>query len=503
MSKLFANLWASLQIFYSNFNARYGRLFNAVIILSILALCLYALLRALLAGRKGRRSPSPMTTSHPDPELTRRAAESLAQAIRIPSVTGDRTQLRAMTTFLRNRYPRCMEIMDCATLPDGSLLLRWCSEQLSDQNPVLFCGHLDVVPGGDGWTVCEPFDGLRQDGYIYGRGAVDSKGVVIGLMEAAENLIAAGHTPRRDVYFAFGADEETGGKKGAKTIGEILSQQGLRFDLVLDEGCTIQDMACNGRIYSAAMIGMGEKQQCEYVITARSPSAHASQPTRTTALGILSEAVCRVESAQPHHRLTPLVRQHLDQAISTFTFPKRFIVANKPLFALLVSVVFKDDPYVRSLIRTTVVPTKIEGNFSATNVLPGAASATLNARLLPGDTPEKLLNDLRELLADLPVDVEMTDAWESCGVTSEKEPMYRMLRDVIQQAHPRLPCIPTLMNSTGDARHYAGLSDCILRFTPLIIGQNAGGGSHEADEFLSEKALGVAVELYMSLMSKL
>jgi carboxypeptidase PM20D1 len=259
MSKLFANLWASLQIFYSNFNARYGRLFNAVIILSILALCLYALLRALLAGRKGRRSPSPMTTSHPDPELTRRAAESLAQAIRIPSVTGDRTQLRAMTTFLRNRYPRCMEIMDCATLPDGSLLLRWCSEQLSDQNPVLFCGHLDVVPGGDGWTVCEPFDGLRQDGYIYGRGAVDSKGVVIGLMEAAENLIAAGHTPRRDVYFAFGADEETGGKKGAKTIGEILSQQGLRFDLVLDEGCTIQDMACNGRIYPAAMIGMREK----------------------------------------------------------------------------------------------------------------------------------------------------------------------------------------------------------------------------------------------------
>ena len=503
MSNPFANLWASLQIFYSNFNARFGRLFNAVIILAVLALCLYALLRALLAGRKGRRSPSPLITSKPDPQLTGRAAESLSQAIRIPSVTGDRTQIRAMGAYLRNRYPRAMEVMDCAQLPDGSVLLRWCSEQLSDQNPVLFCGHLDVVPGGDGWTVCEPFDGLRQDGRIYGRGAVDSKGVVIALMEAAENLIAEGHTPRRDVYFAFGADEETGGKKGAKAIGEILAQQGLRFDLVLDEGCTFQDMECDGRIYSAAMIGMGEKQQCEYVITARVPSAHASQPTRTTALGVLSEAVCRVESAQPHHRMTPLVRQHLDQAISTFPFAKRFVVANKPLFSLLVSLVFKDDPYVRSLIRTTIVPTKVEGHFDATNVLPGAASATLNARLLPGDTPEKILTDLQELLADLPVDVEMTDVWEPSGVTSEKEPMYRMLRDVIQQAHPRLPCIPTLMNSTGDARHYSALSDCILRFAPLVTGPTAGGGSHEADEFLAENALGVAVELYMSLMRKL
>lgn len=503
MSNPFANLWAALQILYSNFNAKYGHLFNAIVVLTILALVLYALLRALLAGRKGRRSPSPMTTAQPDPKLTRHAAESLAQAIRIPSVTGDREHIRALGRFLRERYPNCMDTMDCATLPDGSMLLRWCSAQLSDLNPVLLCGHLDVVPGGDGWTMCEPFDGLRQEGKIYGRGAVDSKGVVIAMMEAAETLIAEGHTPRRDVYFAFGADEETGGKVGAKSIGEILEQQGLKFDLVLDEGCTFQDMECDGRTYSAAMIGMGEKQQCDYLITVHCQGGHTSQPRRTTAVGILSEAICRVESAQPHHRLTPLVRQHLDQAISTFTFGKRFVVANKPLFGLLVSLAFRDDPYVMSLIRTTIVPTRVDGNFPAANVLPGTASARLNARLLPGDTPEKVLSDLRELLADLPLEVELVSEWEPSGVTSEKAPMYRLLRDVIQQAHPRLPCIPTLMNSTGDARHYSALSDCILRFAPLVTGKEAGGGSHEADEFLAEKSLGVAVELYRDLMRKL
>jgi len=503
MNNPFADLWASLQIFYSNFNARFGRLFNAVIVLAVLALVLYALLRAILAGRKGRRSPSPMTTHQPDPRVTRRAAESLAQAIRIPSVTGDREHILEMGRFLRERYPRAMEIMDCATLPDGSMLLRWCARQLSDQDPVLFCGHLDVVPGGEGWTMCEPFEGLRQEGRIYGRGAVDSKGVVIGLMEAVENLIAEGHSPRRDVYFAFGADEETGGRKGAKAIGEILAQQGLRFDLVLDEGCTFQEMECSGRVYSAAMIGMGEKQQCEYLVTAHSNGGHTSQPGRTTAVGVLSEAICRIESAQPHHRLTPLVRQHLNQAISTFTFGKRFVVANKPLFGLLVSLAFRDDPYVMSLIRTTIVPTRVDGSFPAANVLPGTACGHFNARLLPGDTPEKVLGDLQELLADLPVEVELVSEWEPSGITSEEEPMYKLLRDVIQQAHPRLPCIPTLMNSTGDARHYSELSDCILRFAPLVTGKNAGGGSHEADEFLAETALGVAVELYQDLMRKL
>ena len=503
MNKFFTDLWASLQIFYSNFNAKYGRLFNAVVVLVILALVLYALLRAILAGRKGRRSPSPMTTYQPDDKRMRHAADSLAQAIRIPSVTGDREQLRAMGQFLTKRYPRAMEVMDRAMLPDGSMLLRWCAPGETDQNPVMFCGHLDVVPGGDGWTVCEPFDGLRQDGCVYGRGAVDSKGVVIALMEAVETLIEEGHTPRRDVYFAFGADEETGGKYGAKSIADTLAQQGLKFDLILDEGCTFQEIDCDGRTYSAAFIGMGEKQQCEYLITVTCPGGHTSQPHRTTAVGILSEAICRIESAQPHHRVIPLVRKRLDAAISMYPFGKRFVIANKPLFNLLVGLAFRDDPNVNSLIRTTIVPTKVEGSFPAANVLPTTVSAQLNARLLPGDQPEKVLSDLQELLSDLPLEVELVHAGEESFITSDKQPMFRLLQDVLQEKFPHLPCIPTLMPSDSDARHYCGLSDCVLRFAPIVTGEEGGGNTHMGDEFLAEDSLGMAVEIYRSLMKKL
>lgn len=503
MGTFFADLWASLQIFYSNFNARFGRLFNAVIVLAVLALVVYSLARAILAGWKGRRVLSPLKTSQPDRELTARAAESLRQAIRIPSVTGDRAKLRELDRFLQERFPRVTDTMDRAVLPDGSMLLRWCSAQLSDQDPVLFAGHLDVVPGGDGWTVCEPFEGFRQDGRIYGRGAMDCKGVVIAMLEAAESLMADGYTPKRDLYFAFGADEESGGKYGAKAIAETLQQQGLKFDLILDEGGTIQDMECDGRTYSAAVIGMGEKQQVEYRMTVTCPGGHTSQPRRTTAVGILSEAICRIESAQPHHRVIPLVRKRLDAAISMYPFGKRFVIANKPLFNLLVGLAFRDDPNVNSLIRTTIVPTKVEGSFPAANVLPTTVSAQLNARLLPGDQPEKVLSDLQELLSDLPLEVELVHAGEESFITSDKQPMFRLLQDVLQEKFPHLPCIPTLMPSDSDARHYCGLSECVLRFAPIVTGEEGGGNTHMGDEFLAEDSLGMAVEIYRSLMKKL
>ncbi len=503
MGNFFDDLWASLQIFYSNFNARYGRVFNAVIVLAVLAVVVYAFARAVLAGLKGRRTPSPLATYQPDADRTARASHSLAQAIRIPSVTGDRDNMKALGRFLRDRYPNVMDVMDCALLPDGSMLLRWCSAQLSDQDPVLFSAHLDVVPGGDGWTVCEPFEGLRKDGKVYGRGALDCKGIVIAMLEAAETLISEGYAPHRDLYFAFGADEETGGSQGAKAIADTLAGQGIRFAMILDEGGTIQEMECDGRTYSAAVVGMAEKQQAEYLVTVTCPGGHSSQPRRTTAVGVLSEAICRVESAQPHHRLIPLVRQRLDAAISMYPFGKRFVIANKPLFNLLVGLAFRGDPNVNSLIRTTIVPTRVDGSFPAYNVLPTTTSAHLNARLLPGDTPEKVLSDLQELLSDLPLEVELVSTGVEGFITSEKHPMFKLLRDTLQEQFPHLPCIPTLMPSDSDARHYTELTDCVLRFSPLVTGEQAGGNPHMGDEFLAETSLGVAVDLYRAMMKKL
>ena len=123
--------------------------------------------------------------------------------------------------------------------------------------------------------------------------------------------------------------------------------------------------------------------------------------------------------------------------------------------------------------------------------------------VLPGDTAEKVLSDLQELLSDLPLEVELLRAGEESFITSDKQPMYRLLRETLQERFNHLPCIPTLMPSDSDARHYSNLSDCVLRFAPIITGEEGGGNTHMGDEFLAEDSLGVAVEIYRSLMKKL
>ena len=182
---------------------------------------------------------------------------------------------------------------------------------------------------------------------------------------------------------------------------------------------------------------------------------------------------------------------------------KRFVVANRVLMKLFVTRAFRNDPEVLALVRSTIVPTMVDGSFPAKNILPSTARAFFNARLLPGDTPEKLLKYVKELLADLPVEVELLYAGEESFTTSRKTPMYRLLRSTLEELYPQLPCIPTLMTMSSDARHYSDLSDCILRFAPLTLGKEGGGGTHGPDEFVSEPSLGLAAEFYQALIRKL
>ena len=503
MGNAIKNLWASLQIFFSNFNARYGRVFNWVLIVLVAGILLYLFVRSALAGRRGRKSLSPLRTRTADRAVTEHAAETLAAALRCPTITGREEEMLAVGLVLRENYPRAARALDWATLPGGSILLRWQGDDPS-QKPVLFCAHLDVVPGGEGWTVCEPFDGVRQDGRIYGRGATDCKGVIIAQMEAIEGLLEQGFRPKRDIYFAYGCDEETGGEVGARAIASRMEQMGLNFDLVMDEGGFIRETALShGGSYTAAYIGMGEKRRCEYRLTATCPGGHSSQPGKKTVLVVLSEAICRIDAAQPRHRMIPIVRRHLEAAMSTYPYHKRMVAANSLLLKLIGGRVFRDDPYVSALIRSTVVPTRVDGGFTADHVLPSTATALLNARLLPGDKPETVLDELRSLLADLPVQVELVTEGEESFITSEDQPMYGQLCRVLEELYPRLQLVPTLVTGAEDARHYSNLSDCILRFSPLTLGPRGGGSDHGGNEFLSEQSLGLAAEFYQAFFKKL
>lgn len=500
MAQFFENLSASWKIFYSNTNARFGALFNWLLVILIVALLGAALVRCVSAGMKADHNRKALKGREPDAARTAHAAESLAEAIKCQTVAGASDELKRLTEYLKSRYGTTLSAIHWAKMPDGSLLLRWPGSD-HDLDPVLFSGHLDVAPVQGEW-VHEPFGGQQEDGVIYGRGTVSGKSSVIAMLEAAEELTAAGFTPRRDVYFAFGGDETMGGKTGAGEMAELLQQRGLRFAAVLEEGGYIAEDHMNQPEHAAALIALGEKQSCDFKLVANVKGGDSSVPGRHTALGVLSEAICRIDSAQPHHHLSNLTREYLKRSMYALTFGKRFIISNLPLSEMLLVRTFRRDRATLSVLRSTVAATQISGS-EAPNMLAARADALLSARLLPGETPENMLRYLRELVGDLPVTVELTESTQAVAVTSSEHEMYKLLCSAIREEFSLLPCLATLLPGKTDSRYYAPMTDCILRFAPLIQDVRQSRGAYRAEEHLTVRSLGLAVEVYAGFLRKL
>lgn len=495
-----SDILAEFKIFFSNFNARFGTLVNIILWLAVLALVLSVFIRAIAAGY-ARRKKTPVKVRRPDDSTCEHACESLSQAIRIATVTGSAAELERLYELLKRSYPRVFSTLGVLHLPSGSILMRWKASERTEQLPVMFCAHLDVAPAGDGWNE-DPFGGMRRDGRIYGRGAVDCKGTVIALLEAVDMLLQEGFVPRRDIYFSFGHDEETGGFEGAAAISDLLTKRGLSFDMILDEGGCIVKEHLGDKGFPAALIALGEKLSCSFTLTSSAKGGSASAPPARSAFGVLAEAVCRLEAAHMRCRILPITHEYLRQSAPAMSFGKRLIAANMPIFNKFFPAAFKNNRRILALLRTTMITTSLSAD-NAESMLPYHARAVVNARLLPGDTPQSVLRHISELLSDLPVDVAMTHSDEKhVPITPTSHPMYQLLCRTLTEQYPSLTCVPTLTTESTDSRHYRHLSDCVIRFRPFFE-DNDDTPPHAANESVSELSLGAAVDLYAAFIKKL
>jgi len=165
--------------------------------------------------------------------------------------------------------------------------------------PILLVAHQDVVPietGTEGKWTHPPFSGAVADGFIWGRGTVDDKGSLGGILEAVNTLLAKGFQPKRTIYLAFGQDEEIGGSNGAEKVADLLKTRGKEFEFVLDEGYAIVSKnMVPGVSAPVAIIGTSEKGYLSLEPTVDSPGGHSSMPQRESSIGILSAAVQAVE----------------------------------------------------------------------------------------------------------------------------------------------------------------------------------------------------------------
>ncbi|HWY23539.1 MAG TPA: M20/M25/M40 family metallo-hydrolase, partial [Nevskia sp.] len=334
-------------------------------------------------------------------------AQRLAAAVRFQTISREGAdaapdpELAPLIAFLRSSYPLVFEKLQQQEFPGMGLLLRWPGRD-DKATPVLLAAHLDVVPveaGTESTWRHAPFSGDIAEGFIWGRGTLDDKGVALPMLEAAEAMLAAGQQPQRTLYLAFGGDEEIGGENGAKKIAEHLRQQGVKLDYVLDEGLAITDGFIAGLREPAALIGIAQKGYATFTLSAKGPGGHSSVPEDLNPLVLVSRAVARIADAPPPLRMTPPVRQMLAGIAPQMPPVLHVALGNLWLSEPLVKAVFKAKPATRAMLQTVVSPTVFHSG-EKDNIIPQQASAEINVRILPGDSVEQVRQRFVALAAD-------------------------------------------------------------------------------------------------------
>lgn len=410
-----------------------------------------------------------------NPVYRKRAINKLAGAVQIPTISReagaaiDTIRFEDFLTYLGEQFPLAHENMTKERISGYSLLYRLKGSD-STAAPVMMTGHYDVVPAPDSmeWDH-PPFSGRVINGYIWGRGTLDDKIDVIGIMEALETLLEEGFQPKRDIYLAFGHDEEIGGQNGARVIADTLEKRGLTPSYILDEGMMITQGVLEGVEAPLAMIGTGEKGYLSLEMTARSSSGHSSVPPKQTAIGKLSRAVASLEEQQMPAHLGPVAERLFIYLGPEMPFMSKMAMANRWLFDPLLKKKLLASSSTAALLRTTTAPTIFNAGVKD-NILPAKARAVVNFRILPGDSIETVMDHALSVVDDSTIQIE------TYGIHSNPRPLspvdaeaFRHLQRTVMQVYPEAIVVPGLVVGATDARHYTGLTEHIYNFSPLVV----------------------------------
>ena len=439
--------------------------------------------------------------------------ERFKEALKVPTwwpasaAPGDDAAEAPLCRFqemLVEHYPAFHQTAERRILSPYAALYRWQGTSGGD-SAVLFLAHYDVVPvEAEKWTV-DPFGAEQKDGFIYGRGSLDMKSILVSIMEAAEQLCAQGFKPRQDIWFAFGGDEERCGTLGAMEAAKWFARHGLRFDWILDEGTPVAKNQMPGIDVPLALVSVEEKGFLSLDLTVSQKPGHASRPPMTQAAAVLARALCRIDKKPFPFKLTGTVEQFFKKAAAFMPGAAGFVMRHARALGPLFFTTAASSPTIASMLRTTVAMTQLAGS-AADNVLPSEVRAVINLRLLWPWTVEKAIEFITKVINDERVRVSVhglgsgpvpaNPHYAQCGLWSAIEP-------ALEKVWPGVPLLPFLMVATTDSRHYRELSANIFRFNPHTLTPGEMSGVHGHDERISIENLHKGLQFYITLMEAL
>jgi carboxypeptidase PM20D1 len=437
-------------------------------------------------------------------------SKHLSQAVQIQTISKpemvetDYKPFLEIHRWIEKTYPGITGSFEKTVINKYSLLYKWTGKD-TRLKPVLLNAHLDVVPvdakSKADWQV-DPFGGEIRDGYVWGRGSLDMKCNLVGILDSVEKLLGEGFTPKRTIYIAFGHDEEVSGFDGSLKIVEHLKSKGVKLAAVLDEGGTVSQGVLAGVEDPIALIGITEKGYLTLRLSTESEPGHSSRPPRQTAVGIISRAVALIDD-HPFPANLKHFLPTLQKIAYVLPFKFQLAVANAGILGPVMIRALAGKQDTNALLRTTHAATIMRGGIKD-NILPSSAEVKINLRLMPGDTIDGVIERFTRIVDDPRVKIEIDDdrkAWEASEVSSIEGPAYKTLELVVRQIFDDVPTAPFVFLAATDSRHYQPICDSIFKFSPYLITPEGRKGVHGINERISQDELAGMAAFYHRLIA--
>ncbi|MCT4372604.1 M20 family peptidase [Yangia mangrovi] len=455
------------------------------------------------------------------------AVDRLSRAVQFPTVSNqDRNDFDTKAfddyhAFLAEAYPKVHASLKREVLGDPrpySLLYTWEGKN-PDLPPALFYAHQDVVPvpedSLDQWDQ-EPFSGTVADGYIWGRGVLDDKNQIHGILEAAEMKLEEGWQPERTLYFVFGQDEEVGGPEGARYVADVLEQRGIeRFAFVMDESAPLIPGVFPGIPDNTALIGIAQKGYISLELAMHGVGGHSSQPPEESNIGILAKAITKLEAAQFPYRIHEAVRHQyrymgpeLEEArqpmFAAVAFGKEGEMTDleKEFIAEMAT-----NQVTRAMLHTTIAVTMFNAGIKD-NVLPPAATAVVNFRPMPGDTPDVIIEHVRKAIDDDRITItDISASTPATAVADPDGPGYKALEKTIRQIWGNdLIVAPFFVIGGSDSKHFQAraFAPDVYTITGIQLeSMKEFAGFHGVNERIKVDEYGKTIGFFYQIMSNL
>lgn len=367
-------------------------------------------------------------------------------------------------------------------------------EGINKEHNIMLMSHHDVVEGEGKW-LHPPFAAEISDGKIWGRGTVDTKTPLFAEFSAVEELLKEGFVPPCNIYLGSSHNEELGGD-GVPTANEYFKKNGIRFDVILDEGGALIEpplagMKCN----KCAMVAVHEKGRYYIECTAEAGNAHSS--------------LTAASSATPVERMSTFINEittkdifikHINNEVTAMfehlapysSLPLKIVFSNLKLFTpALKKLIPKINAQAGSLIGTTCTFNKINGSTAEKK-----CTATAFLKPVNEDDFKLDLETFKKVAEKYDIKTKINPESEYHGPADMTQPQFSYTMKCIEEIFPQYPAIPFILPAGTDARTFTDICPCVLRFAPIKLSDQQLASVHSENENLDCESVANCIMFY-------